>query len=428
MFFGGDPFEHFANMGGGGGGGGFGGRQASGPVDNTGYYEALGVSKDADENEIKKAYKKLALKHHPDKGGDVEKFKEISAAAEVLCDPEKRKLYDKYGKEGLEGQGGEHHSAEDIFSMFFGGGRRRGPQGPQKGEDIVHPLKLSLDDLYNGKTTRLAINRNKLCEECDGRGGKAGAEKSCNECQGRGMRVQLRQIGPGMVQQIQSVCNNCKGSGKVMDEKDKCKSCKGKKVYKDRKILEVVVEKGMKHGQKIRFAGEADEAPDTIPGDVIFVVQEKEHDVFKRKGSDLIMTMELELTEALCGYTKTITHLDGRVLRIDTKPGQVTKPDGVRMISGEGMPYHGNPFTKGRLFIVFRVKFPATLPMPMINSLKGILPKAPECMLSGEEESCNMTDVDISQFGQGHERMNDSATQEDEDDGQGGQRVQCQNM
>jgi len=369
----------------------------------------------------------LALKHHPDKGGDVEKFKEISAAAEVLCDPEKRKLYDKYGKEGLEGQGGEHHSAEDIFSMFFGGGRRRGPQGPQKGEDIVHPLKLSLDDLYNGKTTRLAINRNKLCEECDGRGGKSGAEKSCNECQGRGMRVQLRQIGPGMVQQIQSVCNNCKGSGKVMDEKDKCKSCKGKKVYKDRKILEVVVEKGMKHGQKIRFAGEADEAPDTIPGDVIFVVQEKEHDVFKRKGSDLITTMDLELTESLCGFTKTITHLDGRVLRIDTKPGQVTKPDGVRMISGEGMPYHGNPFTKGRLFVVFRVKFPATLPQSMINSLKGILPKAPECMLSGEEESCDMTDVDISQFGQGHERMSDSATHEDEDE-QGGQRVQCQNM
>lgn len=428
MFFGGDPFEHFAHMGGGGGGGGgFGGRQPSGPVDNTGYYDALGVSKDADENEIKKAYKKLALKHHPDKGGDVEKFKEISAAAEVLCDPEKRKLYDKYGKEGLEGQGGEHHSAEDIFSMFFGGGRRRGPQGPQKGEDIVHPLKLSLDDLYNGKTTRLAINRNKLCEECDGRGGKSGAEKSCNECQGRGMRVQLRQIGPGMVQQIQSVCNNCKGSGKVMDEKDKCKSCKGKKVYKDRKILEVVVEKGMKHGQKIRFAGEADEAPDTIPGDVIFVVQEKEHDVFKRKGSDLITTMDLELTESLCGFTKTITHLDGRVLRIDTKPGQVTKPDGVRMISGEGMPYHGNPFTKGRLFVVFRVKFPATLPQSMINSLKGILPKAPECMLSGEEESCDMTDVDISQFGQGHERMSDSATHEDEDE-QGGQRVQCQNM
>ena len=134
-------------------------------------------------------------------------FKEISSAAEILCDPQKRAQYDKYGLEGLEGQGGDGHSAEDIFSMFFGGGggRRRGPQGPQKGEDIVHPIKASLDDLYNGKTTRLAINRNKLCEDCEGRGGKVGCERDCSDCNGRGVRVQLRQIGPGMVQQIQAM-------------------------------------------------------------------------------------------------------------------------------------------------------------------------------------------------------------------------------
>ena len=125
-------------------------------------------------------------------------FKEISAAAEILSDPEKRKVYDQYGLEGLEGQGTESHSADDIFSMFFGGGGRGGRRGgPQKGEDIVHTIKASLEDLYNGKTVRLAISRNKPCGDCEGRGGKPGAEKTCSDCQGRGIRIALRQIGPG---------------------------------------------------------------------------------------------------------------------------------------------------------------------------------------------------------------------------------------
>jgi DnaJ homolog subfamily A member 2 len=422
MFFGGDPFDHF---GGGGMPGGMG-RGPSGPVDNEGLYNALGVAKDADESEIKKAYRKLALKHHPDKGGDVEKFKEISTAAEILMDAEKRQVYDKYGKEGLEngGGGGGGSSAEDIFSMFFGGGGRRGPQGPQKGEDIVHPIKASLEDLYNGKTTRLAINRNKLCEDCEGRGGKVGAEKDCSDCNGRGVRVQLRQIGPGMVQQIQSACPTCKGSCKIINEKDKCKSCKGKKTYKDRKVLECQIEKGMKNGQKIRFGGEADELPGTIPGDVVFVVQEKEHEIFKRKGSDLVTHINLELSEALCGFTKTITHMDGRVLRIDSPAGRVVKPDSVHMIEGEGMPYHGNPFTKGRLFIIFRVNFPSSLPQNTIRALQQALPAAPETAISGEEEECNFREVDIAQFGQGNDRMHEA---EDDEDERGGQRVQCQN-
>lgn len=431
MFFGGgDPFEHFANMHGGGGGGGRG--RSSGPVDNEGFYKLLGVEKDADENAIKKAYRKLALKHHPDKGGDVEKFKEISYAAEVLSDPEKKQIYDKYGKEGLEeGGGGGGGSAEDMFSQFFGGGGRRGPKGPQKGEDITHTLKVSLEDLYNGKTVKLAINRDKMCSDCNGKGGKDGAEKTCSDCNGRGAKVQLRQIGPGMVQQIQSVCNSCKGAGKTMSEKDKCKTCKGKKVNKDRKILEVNVEKGMKNNQKIKFTGEADEAPDTIPGDVVFVVQEREHDRFKRKGADLVLTMNLTLSEALCGFTRTITHMDGRVLRVDSKPGSVVKPDAVKMIQGEGMPYHGSPFTKGRLFIHFRVDFPATVSSDMCNSLLAALPKAKDVELSGEEEECNMTDVDLSQFGQdqGGSRSATSYDEDDEDErGGGGQKVQCQNM
>lgn len=430
MFFGGgDPFEHFAGMHGGGMPGGMPGRGGPRePVDNEGLYKLLGVSKDAQENEIKKAFKKAALKHHPDKGGDIEKFKEISAAAEVLTDPEKRKIYDQYGLEGLKEGGGGGGDSSDIFDMFFGGGRGgRRQSGPQKGEDIVHSIKASLEDLYNGKTVRLAISRNKPCQECEGRGGKVGAERTCGDCNGRGVRIQLRQIGPGMVQQMQSGCGACKGSGKIMNESDKCKSCKGNKVYKDRKVLEVHIEKGMKNGSKIRFSGEADEIPGTLPGDVIIVVQEKEHARFKRKGADLVLTMEISLSEALCGFVRTIEQLDERVLKIETPAGDVMKHDAVKLIQGEGMPFHGNPFTKGRLFVHFTVKFPSTMPAQAIAALKSALPQVTAPMLTGEEEECNMTEVDLSQFGQGAEGAGRSAYDEDDDDDdmRGGQRVQC---
>jgi len=424
MFFGGgDPFEHFGH----GGAGGRPGRGGGGSVDNEGYYKALGVAKDADENEIKKAYKKAALKHHPDKGGDVEKFKEISSAAEVLLDPQKRQIYDQHGKEGLEGQGGgEGHSPEDIFSMFFGGqGGSSKRRGPQKGEDIVHTVKASLEDMYNGKTVRLAIQRNKPCPDCEGRGGKVGAEKTCTDCNGRGVKIQIRQIGPGMVQQMQSGCTTCKGLCKIIDERDKCKQCKGNKVFKDRKVLEVNIEKGMKNGQKIKFGGEADEIPGTIPGDVVIVVQEKEHEVFKRKGADLVYTMDLTLSEALGGFVKTITHLDNRSLKVQSNPGQVIKQDAVKLIQGEGMPYHGSPFTKGRLFIHFTVTFPKTLPLDTVAILSSLLPRPQTPMLTGEEEECSMTDVDISQFGKDEGKTGYENEEGEDEEGGGAQRVQC---
>jgi len=291
----------------------------------------------------------------------------------------------------------------------------------------VHAIKVSLEDLYNGKTVKLAIARNKPCGDCEGRGGKAGAEKQCADCHGRGQRVQLRQIAPGMVQQVQMVCSSCRGQGRMMDEKDKCKSCKGQKVVKDRKVLEVNIEKGMQHGHKIKFSGEADEIPGTLAGDVVIVVQEKEHEVFKRKGADLVMNLDLKLSESMCGFVKTIKHLDGRSLKIETPEGVVTKQDAVRMIHGEGMPFHGNPFTKGRLFIHFVVDFPKSLPVATVQAIKAALPKAAEPMLTGEEEECNLVEVDMAQFGQGEGRGPRSATDEDDDEDQrgGAQRVQC---
>ncbi|CAB1120802.1 HSP40 [Ectocarpus sp. CCAP 1310/34] len=431
MFFGGgSPFEHFAGTHGGEGGGGGGGRR--GPpadVDTTELYQILGIEKDASENEIKKAYRKLALKNHPDKGGDPEVFKEITMAYEVLSDPEKRKVYDKYGKEGVESEGGAGgQSPEDIFSMFFGGGGRKG--GPRKGEDDRHKLKVNLEDLYNGKTCRLAVTRNKVCTVCEGIGGKPGAEKPCDKCQGRGVQVQFRQIGPGMVQQLQSACSSCRGEGKVINERDKCKTCSAKKVVTERKVLEVHITKGMRNGQKITFHGEADEAPGVVPGDIIFIVEEKEHPVFRRKGADLVMEKNLTLVEALCGFDFSITHMDKRTLRVRSHPGQVTKHDDVFMLDGEGMPTIGNPFVKGRLFVIFKVTFPSTLSPEAVDLLQKVLPPAPVTDFDGEEEESMLERVDLSTFGQTHaHEMNDGS----DDDragpgGPGGERVQCQNM
>ncbi|KAH8516622.1 hypothetical protein H0E87_004825 [Populus deltoides] len=303
--------------------------------DNTKYYEVLGVSKGASQDELKKAYRKAAIKNHPDKGGDPEKFKELSQAYEVLSDPDKRDVYDQYGedalKEGMGPGGGGGHNPFDIFESFFGGGgfggggSSRGRRQKQ-GEDVVHPLKVSLEDLYNGTSKKLSLSRNILCAKCKGKGSKSGASGTCRGCQGTGMKVSIRQIGLGMIQQMQHVCPECRGSGELISEKDKCPHCRGNKVTQEKRVLEVHVERGMRHGQKIVFEGQADEAPDTITGDIVFVLQLKEHSKFEQKMDDLFVEHSVSLTEALCGYQFALTHLDGRQLLIKSNPGEIVKP------------------------------------------------------------------------------------------------------
>ena len=179
MFFGGRgggfPFGDFEEMG--GMPGGMGGRR--GPpkeVDNTKFYKLLGVEKDADYNAIKKAYFKLARTHHPDRGGDKEKFQEIQSAYEVLSDREKREIYDQHGEEGLK-EGGGGGGMDDLLSQMFGGGMggRQQQRGPKKGKPVMHPLKCTLEEIYNGKSTKIAVNRERICTTCNGVGGKEGA-------------------------------------------------------------------------------------------------------------------------------------------------------------------------------------------------------------------------------------------------------------
>ncbi|OQR91524.1 hypothetical protein ACHHYP_04602 [Achlya hypogyna] len=415
----GGGFESF--FGGGFEGGHGHGHGAPRNADNSKYYETLGVSKTASEAEIKKAFRKLALKNHPDKGGDPELFKDITVAYEVLSDPEKRELYDQYGEEGLQ-QGGGPSAGADIFSQMFGGRGGGRPRGPQKGEDLTHPLKVSLEDLYNGKTVKLAVNRDVLCGRCEGRGGAEGAEKTCDTCNGRGMRIQHRQIAPGMVQQVQSVCPDCRGQGKTIRESDRCKSCKGNKVTKERKVLEVHIEKGMRNGQRITFTGEADQAPGMLAGDIVFVVQEKEHAIFQRKGANLIMEKKISLVEALCGFETIVEHLDGRHLHVKTKPGEVIKPNQFKAVHGEGMPQHGNPFVKGQLVILFKIEFPTQVTPDQIRALQSAFALPESLPRYSDAEECFLGEFDAEAAK--HEAQREAY---DSDDERGQPRgVQCQ--
>lgn len=359
-----------------------------------------------------------------------------------MSDPEKREIYDKYGedalKEGMGGGGGGGVDPFDIFSSFFGpsfggggGGSSRGRR-QRRGEDVVHPLKASLEDLYNGTSKKLSLSRSVLCSKCKGKGSKSGASMRCPGCQGSGMKVTIRQLGPSMIQQVQHACNDCKGTGESINDKDRCPGCKGEKVLQEKKVLEVHVEKGMQHNQKITFPGEADEAPDTVTGDIVFVVQQKEHPKFKRKGDDLFYEHTISLTEALCGFQLVLTHLDNRQLLIKSNPGEVVKPDSFKAISDEGMPMYQRPFMKGKLYIHFTVEFPDSLAPDQCKALEAVLPPKPASKLTDMElDECEETTMHDVNMEEEMRRKAHAAAQEaydegdDEMPGGGAQRVQC---
>lgn len=408
--------------------------------DSTKYYEILGVSKSASQDELKKAYKKAAIKNHPDKGGDPEKFKELAHAYDVLCDPEKREIYDQYGEDALKegmGGGGPAHNPFDIFESFFGGGAFGGGSSSRgrrqkHGEDVVHTLKVSLEDLYNGTSKKLSLSRNALCKKCKGKGSKSGVSGRCYGCQGTGMKITTRQIGLGMIQQMQHVCPECRGTGEVISDRDKCPQCKGNKVTQEKKVLEVHVEKGMQHGQKITFEGQADEAPDTITGDIVFVLQLKEHPKFKRKFDDLYVEHTLNLTEALCGFQFALTHLDGRQLLIKSNPGEIIKPGQSKAINDEGMPHHQRPFMRGRLYIHFNVEFPDSgiISPEQCQTLETLLPpRASKHLTDMELDDCEETtlhDVNIEdEMRRKKQQQQFQEAYDDEDDEPSMPRVQC---
>lgn len=396
-------------------------------VKETTFYDILGVKPGCQQEDLKKAYRKLALKYHPDKNpNEGERFKQISQAYEVLSNPEKRRIYDHGGeqalKEGGMGNGG-FSSPMDIFDMFFGGGfgTRVGQRRERKGQDVIHQLSVSLEELYKGTVRKLALQKNVICDKCEGIGGKKGSVEQCASCQGSGTQVQIQQLGPGMLQHLQTRCTDCKGYGERISPRDRCKQCNGRKTIRDRKILEVHVEPGMVDGQKIIFSGEGDQEPELEPGDIVILLEQKEHDVFKRTRQDLIMRMQLEMVEALCGFQKVIRTLDGRDLVITSLPGTVTKHGDLKYILNEGMPIHKDPFTHGKLIIQFIVHFPKAIDPSVISTLEPCLPPREEVMIPDNAEECILVDLDPEQEAR---RRTDHGQAYDEDEC-GPSRVQC---
>merc|ERR1712213_288191 len=248
-----------------------------------------------------------------------------------------------------------------------------------------------------GTTRKLALQKNVICDACDGVGGKEGAVIRCTNCRGSGMQVRIQQLGPGMMQQIQSMCGECQ-------------------------ILEVQVDKGMEDGQKITFGSEGDQEPGMEPGDIIIVLDEKEHPVFKRSGIDLIMQQNINITEALCGFKKTVPTLDDRTLVIQTVPGEVIKTGDLKCVYGEGMPTYRNPFEKGKLIIQFKVDFPESLPPEVAEQLAKILPDREEPMIPDDHEEVNLSEFDPDAERRSHQHSG----YDDDDEGQGhGPGVSC---
>jgi DnaJ-class molecular chaperone len=300
-------------------------------------YKVLGVDEDATDQEIKRAYRKLSVKYHPDKfNGDTRMFDQIREASEVLGDPDKRILYDTGGMEAVkeaekeDQQGGAH----DPFSMFFGGGQQQGSKA-KKGPDFSANLEASLEDLYNGNKVPVNFKRRVVCRNC--RNSHSGKCAQCGACPNEVKMVQ-RQMAPGFVVQQQQ----------EVPSKEKCKE--------EQTQVVAEIERGMLSGSSISFPRMSEQRPGQIPGDVILKVNQKPHSRFVRHGNDLHTTIKIDLSKALLGFEYDIEHLDGHYAKINRK--SITRPLQVIVLKGEGMPIHDVPSQLGDMHVTVEVRMP----------------------------------------------------------------------
>ncbi|KAF9933933.1 DnaJ- protein scj1 [Linnemannia zychae] len=332
------------------------------------YYKILGVSRSATEKEIKKQYKVLSKKFHPDKNpGNKEaadKFVEVAAAYEVLSDKEKRSIYDRYGEEGLkqqqqQGHGG-FHDPFDIFSQFFGGGsHHRHAEQERRGPEIRMELDVTLEELYLGKAIDIEVSKQIVCPHCSGSGARSSDDVvTCSGCQGQGVKVVKHMLAPGMFQQFRQTCDQCGGKGKTI--RAHCPVCHGSKIQRGSEQLTIVIEPGLADGSAIIFDGEGDEAPDVLPGDIIFEVRTAPHPTFERRQDALYTYVTITLEQALLGFELEIKHLDGRAIKL-TRGQEVTPFGFVQTLKGQGMPIKGSHGDFGDMYVEYKVAFPEKL-------------------------------------------------------------------
>ena len=386
------------------------------------YYDILGVNKDANEKEIKRQYKKMALKWHPDKNPNnqeeaKEMFEKISNAYQVLMDKEKREIYDKYGEEGLKEseRGGGFSSPEDIFSNFFPGGFNpmgRGQMRRNKGKRIVHEVNISLNDLYFGKTKIYNIKINKLCLECKGKG--CANVIKCKKCNGQGMIFIRRMLGPGMIQQMQTACHDCQGKGEIKDQKSLCKECDGKGSRFEKREFKFNIERGMKEGEFKVFEGEGNEIIDGDNGDVILVIREVEHETLSRKGDDLVYTKFLDFVDSMTFQNFCFEHISGELLSVNDN--QLIKPNSYHMFEGLGMPIKGEEDKYGNLIVKYVIKYPPSLTSKQKEGILKLFDKKRESVKLNTKHTATL----MEDYGDDLENDNNGSEENDEDDGQPG--------
>ncbi|KAI0783681.1 DnaJ-domain-containing protein [Abortiporus biennis] len=332
-------------------------------------YKVLDISRSASDKDIRAAYKRLSKKYHPDKNkeeGAEEKFVEVAHAYDVLSNPEKRQIYDRYGEEGLKAhEGGQqpHSNPFDMFQSFFGTPHQ---DQVRKGPTSLSEMEINLSDMYKGTSIDFMVKKRILCDHCRGSGAASSADiHTCTGCNGAGVKIVRQQIFPGMFSQSQVSCNECGGRGKVI--KKKCPHCQGNKVIDHTQHYTLEVHRGMPEGHNVVFEGEADESPDYEPGDIVVRVRsKKEAGGWKRKETSLYLKETIGIDEALLGFERNITHLDGHVLQI--KRHGVTQPGFVQVIEGEGMPVFEST-GYGDLYIEYNVVLPKSVSPSMRKRL-----------------------------------------------------------
>lgn len=336
------------------------------------YYEVLGVDKNADEAAIKKAYRVLAKKYHPDMNpGDAEaekKFKEASEAYAVLSDPEKRKQYDQFGHAAFDGAGGtggfdfNNMDFGDIFGdlfggMFGGGGSRRANNGPMKGANVRTSVRISFEEACFGVEKEIELNLKDECKTCHGTGAKPGTSKeTCPKCGGKGQIVFTSQSFFGTVRNVQT-CPDCGGSGKII--KEKCSDCHGTGYISSRKKIQVSIPAGIDDGQSIRIRDKGEPGVNGGPrGDLLVEVLVSRHPIFQRQDYNIYSTVPMSFAVAALGGEILVDTIDGRVA-YDVKPG--TQTDTKVRLKGKGVPTLRDKNVRGDHYVTLVVETPTKL-------------------------------------------------------------------
>lgn len=343
------------------------------------YYEVLGVSKSATPEEIKKAYRQLALKYHPDRNPDdkdaEEKFKEAAEAYSVLSDENKRARYDRYGFAGMNGGSasgggfgggfGDFDLNDILNSVFgrgfdfggfnfggFGGGSGRGGVARQRGSNIRVKVKLNLQEIAKGVKKKIKVNKYVTCDHCHGSGSENGATETCPTCHGRGQVVQTVNSFFGAMQTA-SVCPTCGGTGQII--KNKCKHCQGEGIMKGEEIIDIEIPAGVGNDMQLTVRGKGNAGPHNgINGDLIVVIEEEESKEFERDGSNLIYNLFLTIPEAILGTQAEVPTIDGKV-RVKIAPG--TQSGKVLRLRGKGLP-NINSYGSGDMLVNVNVWIP----------------------------------------------------------------------